>query len=321
MSGNTSSAQTAPAGDDFRYSRFLAPRHWPTWAGIGVVWLFARLPFGRQLKVSRRLGQLLYYVLPSRRRVCMTNLQIAFPDLDFASRKRLAKRVYLHLGYSIAEMASLWFRPIREFDPRVTLMGREHVEKAWAEGRGIILLQAHFSTLELCGSWLARELGDRCCAVYDDPKNPLYAAFLRHKRSRYIKTLIKNDDIRQMVRRLRRGELVWYSPDQAVKRRHGGLDSVFFDQPVLTTPGTSRIVSMTNAVVLPYYAVRDRSRPGHYILTIQPPVDNLSSGDATADTNTMNRLFEEQIRRHPAQYFWVHKRFKRPDKTLPDPYA
>ena len=321
MSGTANKPEPARLGGAFSYSCYLAPRHWPTWAGIGLVWLFARLPFSKQLTFGQRLGTTLYYALPSRRRVCLTNLQIAFPDLDLASRRRLAKRVYLHLGYSIAEMASLWFRPIREFDDRVTLKGREHVEKAWSEGRGIILLQAHFSTLELCGSWLGRELGERCCAVYDDPKNPLYAAFLRNKRARYINTLIKNDDIRQMVRRLRQGDLVWYSPDQSVKRRQGGIDSLFFGQPVLTTSGTSRIVSMTNAVVLPYCAVRDRSRPGHYILTIKPPVENLSSADAEADTNAMNGLFEEQIRRYPAQYFWVHKRFKRPDKAMPDPYA
>ncbi|MDO6461211.1 lysophospholipid acyltransferase family protein [Granulosicoccaceae sp. 1_MG-2023] len=324
MSGCTEFSISKPATSAdkaFRFSDYLAPRHWPTWAGLSAIWLFSRLSFDRQLGAGRQLGKLLYHALPSRRRVCLTNLQIAFPDLDEASRIRLAKRVYMHLGYSIAEMASLWFRPIREFDDRVTLIGREHVEAAWADGRGVILLQAHFSTLELCGSWLARELGERCCAVYDNPKNPLYAALLRAKRARYVNTLIENTDIRKMVRRLRKGDLVWYSPDQAVKRRNGGIDTLFFGRQVLTTPGTSRIASMTNAVILPYCAVRDRSRPGHYILTIRPPVDGLASGDAAADTNAMNQLFEEQIRRFPAQYFWVHKRFKRADKSQPDPYA
>lgn len=233
-------------------------------------------------------------------------------------RETLSRKVFHHIGYSVAEIATVWFQPMSRLDHRFTLVGREHLQKAQATGKGIILLQAHFSTLEFCGSWIGTQVPE-AAAVYDNPKNQLYASLLHNRRNRYISKLIDNRDIRQMARHLKSGRLVWYSPDQSVRKSDGGVETTYFGRDVLTTPGTSRIASLTGAIVLPYLPVRSET-PGHYTLTIFPPVENFPTGDAVQDTETINRIFENHVRQHPEQYFWVHKRFKRISRDQPDPY-
>ena len=216
-----------------------------------------------------------------------------------------------------AETASLWFRPWSLFAPRVEIKGAEILDDALASGQGVILLQAHFSTIELCGA----AMGSRwpISAVYDSPKNPLYADYLLHQRGRHLVELIENRDIRRMVKRLRQGGIVWFSPDQAVSRARGGVDTTYFDQPVLTSSGTARIQAMTNAIVLPFVPRRGKNG-AVYVLEIFPPV-TINDEDVATATQELNHLFESQIIEQADQYFWVHKRFKPPTDSVPNPYA
>ena len=260
---------------------------------------------------------MLYYALPSRRRICLSNLAFALPDKTPAERITLCKEVYAHIGYTLGEMASLWFKPLSELDSRFTLTGMEHIDQVLDSGRGVILLQAHFTTLELCGTWIGTQL-KQSAALVDDPRNKLYAALLRRSRLRYVDDIINNRETRKMIRLLRSGGLVWYSPDQSVRRRDGGVETTFFGKHVLTTPGASRMAKMTGAAILPFLPVRTAN--GHYQLTVFPPLEHVPSDDAIADTQAFNHVFESHIREHPSQYFWVHKRFKRISEDQPDPY-
>jgi KDO2-lipid IV(A) lauroyltransferase len=291
--------------------------YWPTWLGIFIIWLVAHLPFQWQLKLGAKLGSALYFLIPSRRKICHINLSIAFPDKTKQQRTQLAREVYRNIGYTLAEMASLWFRPMSTLQHRFELIGLENLAQAQAKNKGVILLQAHFSTLEFCGAWLATKID--VAAVYDNPKNPLYANLLRNRRERYLDQTINNRDIRAMIKRLKSGRIVWYSPDQSVKKRDGGIETTFFDQPSLTTPGTSRMARMTGASVVPYLPIRDKIS-GRYKLTLFPALENFPSEDTVADTDRINNLFETHIKQHPEQYFWVHKRFKRPSENAPNPY-
>ena len=220
-------------------------------------------------------------------------------------------------GAAVLETACVWFRPELVLDTdRVRIEGAEHVDAALAEGRGVILLQAHFTAIDVC----APPIGTRWSAggVQDAPKNPLYAALLEHQRSRWVRPLIDNRDIRAMVRHLRAGGIVWYSPDQSVPAERGGLATRYFDQPVLTTGGTARIVRMTGAAVVPHVPVRDPAT-NRYTLRFLPPFA-LPDGDEVAATQAVNDLLEAQVREQPGQYLWAHRRFRPPSPDLPDPY-
>lgn len=298
-----------------QWRSYTSPRYWGTWTGFAILWLCSRMPYIWQLNAGKGLGIVVWYLLPGRRRITLTNLALAFPDKNDKQISRLAKKVYRQIGMSIAEGATLWFRPVNFYAHRFDLTGTENLESALAKGNGVILLQAHFSLLEM----VSGILGPRypISAVFDPPKNPLFSAFLANRRSRFIKDLIENRDIRQMVRNLKRGEIVWYSPDQSVARHHGGIPTRFFGQPVLTTAGTGRIVRMTNATVLPLLPTR-LSEEGNYRLHIGSPIAIDSNHEKA--TQAINDLFEDQIKAQPEQYFWMHKRFKPPGPEFSDPY-
>jgi KDO2-lipid IV(A) lauroyltransferase len=218
---------------------------------------------------------------------------------------------------SLLEMGALWFVPREQLWARMRIEGHEHLDAARTSGNGVILLQAHFTTLELCGNLLGAEIG--MDANYDDPNNALYAAWLRAQRERFLDETIHNRNIRRMVRRLKSGHTVWFSPDQWVRGSRGGLLTQYFGRDVFTSPGTARIAAMTGAQVVPFLPVREAN--GRYCLKLFPALIDFPSGDLAADTQRINALFESQIRAYPAQYLWLHKRFKRVGPEQPDLYA
>jgi KDO2-lipid IV(A) lauroyltransferase len=215
-----------------------------------------------------------------------------------------------------AETAWIWYRSANTMG-RMEFIGQENVEKALAAGKGVILLQAHFTVLELCGAVVGARWP--VSAVYDPPKNPLFDQYLLYQRSRHLKGLIDNRGIRDMVRCLRRGEIVWYSPDQTVSAEHGGIATHYFGQPALSTSGTARIVAMTGAAVIPFIPARHENGK-RYTFTFKSPL-TLDSSDAAATTQQVNDLLEAEVREQPEQYLWAHKRFKPPSPDLPNPYA
>ena len=174
-------------------------------------------------------------------------------------------------------------------------------------GTGVILLQAHFTTLELGASLIATKVP--MDANYDPPKNPLFAAFLLDRRKRYVKNMIGNRSMRQMVRSLRSGGCVWYSPDQHVGQNDGGVVTSFFGREVLTVDGVSRMAKMTGAVVVPFLPVRVEGNRG-YRLKVFPPLQDFPGRCSIEDTQRINDILEAHIREYPEQYFWLHKRFK-----------
>ena len=127
---------------------------------------------------------------------------------------------------------------------------------------------------------------------------------------------IKHDDIRTLVRALRENGAVWYAPDQSYRNK-GAAMVPFFGIPAATTTSTSRLARMTGAAVLTYFPLR---RPGTqgYRVFIGPELQNFPSEDPVADTARFGSLLEAQIRDHPEQYLWIHRRFKRqPDGSSP----
>ncbi len=303
--------------DTFRAGDWLAPRHWPLWSLFGLLWLSARLPFAAQLWIGRRSGDLLRLLLPERRAILRANLQLAFPGMDADAREALLVDNYRHTGMSLAEMGALWFGRPSALQQRLRVEGMQHLQAARAGGRGVILLQAHFTTLEFVGNLLGARIG--MDANYDDPKNPLYAAFLRRQRERFVEETIANRNIRRMVRRLRQGRTVWFSPDQWVAGHRGGILSHYFGRRVFTSPGTARIAALTGAAVVPLLALREPN--GQYRALLLPALEDFPGDDLAAATQRVNDLFEAQVRAHPAPYLWLHKRFKRVDDSQPDIYS
>src|SRR5690606_11407071 len=90
----------------------LAPRHWPVWIGVGLLWLAVRLPWALQRAIGIGIGELLHVVLRDRRRVAAANLALCFPELDPTARARLCRRHFHELGFGLFEFGRAWWGSI-----------------------------------------------------------------------------------------------------------------------------------------------------------------------------------------------------------------
>lgn len=297
--------------------RHLAPRYWPIHLAVGLLRLCMLLPYRMQMALGAGLGRILRGVWGSRRRIARRNLELCFPELDLEQRDALLAEHFDALGKAMFETGLCWWGDGDRLRELVRCEGLEHYDAALAQGRGVILLSAHFTTLEIGGRLLKlfREFG----VTYRPNRNPAWDAVIQRGRSRHFEQTIARDDVRTMLRILKGGGAVWYAPDQAWDRKAGEVVP-FFGIPAHTNTATSRFAAMSGALVVPYFIQREADGSG-YLLRLEPALEDFPGDDAIADATRMNALFERWIRSCPAQYLWVHRRFKRLEGEYADVYA
>ncbi|MDH5785095.1 MAG: LpxL/LpxP family Kdo(2)-lipid IV(A) lauroyl/palmitoleoyl acyltransferase [Chromatiales bacterium] len=294
------------AQHNFIPSRFLAPSHWPTWLGLGVMRLIALLPWRLQIAIGSALGTLLFHLIPSRRRVAEINLRLCMPELSDVQRHGLIRDNFRATAISIFEGAMSWWGSDRRIKPLYHIEGLEHLEAARALGRGVILLGGHYTTLEISGRFLAYHV-EGLQPIYKPARNPLFEAVLAHSRRRLFDDLLNSNDMRTIIRNLKRGKVVWYAPDQDFGRDRS-IFAPFFGVATATLTATAKMAKLSKAPLLPYTS--ERLSDGRFVIRLQPALEHFPSGDDLADATRTNRIIEEQVRRVPEQYLWVHKRFK-----------
>lgn len=297
--------------------RYWQPVNWPLWLGLGCLRLLCRLPNRTALAAGRAMGRLAHALAGERRLIVRRNLELCFPELSAPERNALARRHFEALGMSLIEMGWGRWASDRRLLAVTTLKGLEHLNRAVDSGRGVILLSAHFTTLELSGRVLALN-SPPFDAVYRRNRSDFVTEILRSGREVSADDTIEKRDIKKMVRSLRGGRPVWYAPDQSYDRK--GAEVVeFFGVPTMHTTATSTLARLGRAVTLPYFP--RRLADGRYELEILPPLEDFPSDDPIADTRQYVRALELQIRRCPEQYLWVHRKFKNLPDEYPDYYA
>lgn len=286
-------------------ARLAAPWHWPAWAFIAAMWLACRLPLRWQFALGRQLGRFAFHVGGRRRAIAEANVRHCFPDLDAAARTQLARRTFEGVGIGLFEAAYAWSRPLAPLASRVELHGLAALEEAAAQGRGVLLAGTHFSTVEIAGALLAERVSFD--VIYRRNRNAVVDwAMLRGRRRRY-EAVIERSHMRQVARRLQQGRIVWYAADQDFGRRHS-VFAPFFGHPAATVTAGARLARMTGAAVVLMSHFRDEARQAWSVRL--KPLHSYPSGDALPDATRLNAAIETEIRRNPAQYLWLHRRFK-----------
>jgi len=291
---------------------FRAPRYWPTWLGMAALRLLCLLPHRAALAVGRLLGRIAERLPGSRRAVVRRNIELCFPELTTAERNALASRHFEALGMSVIEMGLGRWASDRAHSRIARLEGLEHLQQALDRGKGVILLSAHFTTLEISGRLLAMNCPP-FDAVYRKNRSEFITELQRTGRERSADETIEKRDIKKMVRSLRKGRPVWYAPDQSYDRK-GSAVIPFFGVPAMHTTATSTLARLGDAVTLPFFP--RRLGDGTYVHTILPPLQDFPGDDPVEDTKKYLRALEDHIRSCPEQYFWIHRKFK----NLPDGY-
>ena len=296
--------------------RFLAPRFWLLWVGIGIVRAITfLLPYRALMALGRAFGRLAHAVSTRERRIADINIRLCLPELTPQERKQLIRRHFQSLGCSLFETALVWWASERELRPLMHLEGLENVHNALTKGRGGILLAAHFTTLEIGARALA--LYAPTSVMYMTPRNPLIAELSRRGRSHAAVQAMPAEQVRDLLQNLKDNVLVWYAPDQRYTEKNSALVP-FFGHPAATNVATSRIARITGAAVLPYFLVRLPHGKG-YALKIYPALEDFPSEDPAHDAARFHTLIEKHVRECPEQYLWTYKRFKLPGPDG-DPY-
>lgn len=273
---------------------------------MACVWLLAQLPMQVQWWLGKMIGALAYRVMGRRRRITEINIALCFPDLSPKQHQDLVKRAFHSNGIGILEIGSAWFRAPESLRKYTRVHGHEHVEAALQQGRGVLLLGGHYSTLDLGGSLIS--LFIEADVMQRDHNNPLVNAIMTRSRQQRYGVALDRRDLRGLFRRLKSNRIVWYAPDQDYGRQ-GSVFAPFFGVPAASITATARIAERSGCAVVPFSHFRREQGVG-YDIYFQPPLEGFPSGDELADASRVNLAIEQQVRQHPEQYLWMHRRFK-----------
>ena len=269
--------------------------------------ILAILPWAVQYRLGQFLGSVAFNNLKSRRKTTIRNLEVCFPEWTAEQVEANARQVFIDQMIGIFETLNAWYSP-QWFKNRVQIEGLEHIQNAQAEGKGILLLGTH-STLLDAGGYLCAQFFEPD-VVYRPQNNPLLDMLIVRCRATIYANQIDHDDMRGLIRNLKNGHAIWYSPDQDFGLKQGVM-APFFGTPAATVTAHRRLLKIAKAVSIPLYFYRDGdiSNPQYHVL-IEPAIDNFPSDDEVSDAVRTNKIIENQLRIAPTQYMWFHRRFK-----------
>ncbi|WLD58789.1 lysophospholipid acyltransferase family protein [Salinispirillum sp. LH 10-3-1] len=282
---------------------WLGPRYWGIWLLLSIMWLIAHLPYAVQMRIGSTIGSLLYYVARDRKRIAHINLSLAFPDYSVEQRTALVKAVFRETGKALPETCIAWFRHPGKLNIEWHVENIEQLVEAAESPQGVLLLGAHFSCVDICGSLIGTLLDYD--TLHRPHGNPLMNYFQCRGRLRFVGALIEKKDMLSMIRRLKKGRVIFYAPDQDLGRKYS-IFVPFFGVSTATVTATAKLATVAGARV--FLALTLRTPKGYRMRAIDGAA--LSTGDIEADTTAYNAWLEEEIRQQPSQYLWLHKRFK-----------
>jgi Kdo2-lipid IVA lauroyltransferase/acyltransferase len=275
---------------------------------LGLFWLLQWLPLPVLALLGRGLGRLLHLVGRSRRRVAEINVALCLTELDAAARSALVREHFEWVGRSLVERALLWYAPRARLQALIHIEGDIHL--AERSDRAVMWLVPHFLAVDIAGAATQLFQSRRVCNIYSPQSNAVLDAALKRGRGRFglADMFARQESARPMVRAIKRGQPFFNPSDMDFGLRDAAFVP-FFGTPAATLLAPSRLARTMDMIVQPVVGELLPGGAGYRIRFLEPWSD-WPTDDAEADALRMNRWIEEEIRRCPAQYLWVHKRFK-----------
>jgi KDO2-lipid IV(A) lauroyltransferase len=287
------------------------------WPFLKIMGVLPR-PLARAFAIG--IAQLVYLLHFRLRQVGMRNLEMVFPEKSLNERRRILLGVFTSLGRQLAELSQFPRYTAQNVDDVVVYDGLENYERAYARGKGVLFLTAHFGGWEL--SAFAHSLHGHWLHVVMRPMdNPYLDRLLQSYRTMHGNKVVPKDDfVRGLLAAMRAGETVGILMDTNMTPPQGVFVD-FFGIPACTASGLARMALRTDAAIVPGFTIWDEAL-GKYRLRFDPPIELVRTGDLEADivanTQKFNNVIEEYVRQYPEQWLWVHRRWKtRPEGEAP----
>jgi len=283
-----------------------------------LLWLLSRLPLPLLAWLGRGVGRLMWALAARRRAVALRNLELCLPDLAYERRRDIAREHFTLLGRSLLEYGIGWYASRERLMRLIQVEG--DVKLAERSERPVMWLVPHFIALDIAGLAVTLFQSRPVVSVYMPASNPAFDAVIRGKRARFgtVRLFSRYESARALMRSVREGYTFFNLPDMDFGERDSAFVP-FFGVPAATLLAPSRLARSLDMVVQPVVAEVLPGGRGWRVRFLDPLPD-FPSDDAVADTARMNRWIEQEVRRMPEQYLWVHKRFKTRPKGEPSLY-
>lgn len=278
--------------------------------------LAAALPQSWLLRLATLLAWMTTPLLSRRRRIARINLGLCFPELSAEARQALLRANQRATMIGLFELLRAWFASPPRLAGTARIEGLELLRDALASGRGVLLLTAHFTCTELAARLVSEALGAPVRVVVRRNNSACLESWMERARARAFGPSLAKKDVRGLLRSLQSGEAVVYSADQNFTYQNAFVP--FFGVPAATLTSTPELLRRAGAAMLVFFF--HRQDDGSYCLRISPAWPEWNGDPVHAAAAYMSAL-EQQVRRHPEQYLWFHRRFKSRPPGQPDLYA
>lgn len=283
--------------------------------GILFMRVLARLPLPWVRALGWLMGSVLYWVVLPRRKVVLINLGLCFAQWPASKRRHVARQHFVHFAQAWLDRGWLWHGSETMVRARLKITGELDVFKS---DQPLIIFAPHFVGLDAGWTALTTQIDRHFATIYSHQSNPLVDDWILAGRKRFgtPKLFDRADSPKPVVKALRDGNLLYLLPDM----NYGLQESVFvpfYGVPAATVTSLTRLAKLGRARVVP--VITRMTREG-YEVQVLPAWDDVPGRDVTEDTALMNLRLQGYIDTMPAQYFWVHKRFKDQPEGEPSVY-
>ncbi|HET7185877.1 MAG TPA: lysophospholipid acyltransferase family protein [Terriglobales bacterium] len=285
-----------------------------------VVKLLGTLPRPMARAVAILLAGAVYHLHGRLRRVGLRNLEIVYPEMPAAQRRKIVRGVFVSLGRQLAEFCRFPSYTRENVSQVAVYEGFENFDEARRRGKGVLFLTAHLGGWEI-GSFVHSIHGHTLRIVVRALDNPYLDRMVERYRTLHgNSTFDKQDFARGLISAMRDGETVGLLMDQNMTPP-AGVFVDFLGIPACTASGIARVALRTDASVVPAFTIWDDTRR-KYRITFAPRVVLERTGDDERDviqaTQRFTSVIEEYVRKYPEQWLWVHRRWKtRPEGGKP----
>ena len=293
----------------------LTPKYWAGWLGVGIIWSMGKLPQWIGLALSTPLAWLLPRLMKRRLRIAQRNVERCFPELKAEQHQAIVDECFRSLARSLFEFVWSWSASERRLRKLGTVIGLENLLDARKQGKGVLMITAHISCLEIGARILSCSFHEMK-GIYRPLKSPVLEWYQTRARTSYSHGMISKRNMRSAIRYLRKGGVLWYAPDQDFGPEQSEFVP-FFGIETATLVATHRMARMADCPVVPMFPSYD-ARTRRYTVKILPALADFPGEDSLRDLARVNAVMENHVRETPGQYWWIHRRFKtRPEGELP----
>ena len=285
---------------------------------VALLKVLALLPYRLLVAIGYGLGFIAARIPGDRNRVVKTNLRLCFPQLSSAEIDSLSKQHWRLLGRSLVEKSIIWCGSSKQLSNMIEV--KSAVDLASKKPR--ILVNMHFTGIEgsiILSALCKEKRWPRTSGFFQRMKNPFFNKKIVEWRNRFGGNSIdRQGNVKAIIREIRNGDFIIIAPDIDL----GLKDSEFvpfFGIETNTITAVSRLAKITGADVCLMTTTLKADESG-YLCQISKPLEGFPGPDPKTDTARLNQYFEKEIRLRPAEYYWVHKRFKNPPSNKANPY-